>query len=119
MNDDNILTRTFEEYLLDPAAPTKSTIYANSAKYFKYGITVPADWETNDSIISTAAEWNIYGSITDSPYSNHLGFLNAEIITNRPNWFKFNINKGNITQLKINTIFNLFLNKFKSLLGYV
>lgn len=97
MNDDNILTRTFEEYLLDPAAPTKSTIYANSAKYFKYGITVPADWETNDSIISTAAEWNIYGSITDSPYSNHLGFLNAEIITNRSNWFKFNINNNSVT----------------------
>ena len=96
MNDNNIPTRTFSEYITTNL-PTKSTIYANSANYIKYGITVPAEWENDTNPITTAGEWNTYGSITDSPYSNHLGFLNVEIITNRPNWIKFNTNNNNLT----------------------
>ena len=92
MNNNNVLTRTFAQYQTTNA-PTKGTVYSTSAKYVKYGITLPADWaswENSGEPIDGFLDWNTFGSITDSPYSNNLGFLNATITTNYTNWFKFN-----------------------------
>ena len=89
MNDNNTPTRTFDEYKGNNT-PNKSEIYAASAKYLRYGITVPPEWVNDTTTIQEINEWITYGSIWDSPYSNHLGFINATITTNRSNWFKFN-----------------------------